>query len=130
MEPKYESVPIEDAAGDVGRIQIAIGALVLVWALWVALRPPRTHRPWLFLSLLAGAFLPVILGHAVMLVTQIRVLGETSGMDPAASQDRLVHGMESATVHTWIGWAVSGVLFVIVLLVRLRLPAPVEPNDE
>jgi hypothetical protein len=118
MEPRYEQVPIAEAAGAVGLVQVAVGVVVLAYAAWLALRRPVQRRGVLVGAGLVAAFVPVVIGHVVMLVAQVRVLHETGSLPPDAAQRTMVRGMESATVHTWIGWTASGVAFLAVLGAR------------
>ena len=115
MDPTYRSVPISEAAGAVGVAQILVGAAVLVYAIVLAVRPPRTRQGLLFGIGLVAGFLPVVLGHVAMIALQVRALG-------SGEERGLVEGMESASVHTWIGWAVSAPAIVAVVLARRRFP--------
>lgn len=117
----YQQVPISEAAGGVGIVQILIAAAVVVYAVVLIARPPATRHGALIIGGVVAAFLPIVVGHLAMLVSQMRMLGGMSNLGPAASQKDMIHGMEAASVHTWVGWTASGVAVPAILLARWRL---------
>ena len=96
-------------------------AAVVVYAVVLIARPPATRHGALIIGGVVAAFLPIVVGHLAMLVSQMRMLGGMSNLGPAASQKDMIHGMEAASVHTWVGWTASGVAVPAILLARWRL---------
>lgn len=125
----YQQVPITEAAGGVGAAQILIAAAVVLYAVYLMARPPAARHGVFIAAGVVAAFLPIVVGHLAMFVSQVRMLGGMSNLGPAASQRDMIHGMESASAHTWIGWAASGVAVPAMLLARWRLRRAAAARD-